>query len=363
MNGPNILKLLVATEELGLNTVLREYIQEFLIEDQNKFLQNDHIELLKIVFQHETFTILENYCLKAICQVPNILFGTDKILSLPEQVLESLLKRDDLLLDEIEVWNNLIRWAHAKQPTVNKDPSKWTEDELILMERTLLRFIPLIRFHDISFEEYYDKVVPYDDLLPKKLKDEILKFHLITNVKQIGSPPSRFSFNIKVNSVLINETHLALLAGWIEKKDKVLKIIPYEFKLIFRASRDGNKTAVFHEKCNRIIIIAKIKGTNQIVGGYKPFCWEGPGVYRYTRDSFIFFFSDYGYINTGKIGRLIDTNLTLICNGSWIPIFGKDLATRLNCCEWTSSSYAYPNLNIPSNFEIDDYEVFQVTKK
>ncbi|PKK65534.1 POZ domain-containing protein, partial [Rhizophagus irregularis] len=38
-NGPDTLKLLVATEELGLN-ILGEYIQEFLIKNQKKFLQN-----------------------------------------------------------------------------------------------------------------------------------------------------------------------------------------------------------------------------------------------------------------------------------------------------------------------------------
>ncbi|EXX75451.1 hypothetical protein GLOIN_2v1766005 [Rhizophagus irregularis DAOM 181602=DAOM 197198] len=365
MNGPDILKLLVATEELGLDRVLSEYIQEFLIEDQNKFSQDDCIELLKIVFQHGTFTILEDYCLKTICQVPAILFGTDKILSLPAQILELLLKRDDLALDEIELWNNLVRWAHAQQPTVNKDPSKWTKDELILMEKMLLNFIPLIRFHNISSEEYYNKILPYDDLLPKKLRNEILKSYLVTNVEQIGLLPSRFSFDVNVNSVLINATHLSLFTGWIDKDDEALQIIPYKFNLIFRASRDGYKASVFHEKCNNegsIIILGKIRGTNQIVGGYKPFYWEGPGVYKYTRDSFVFFFNDYRYIDTGKIGKLIDEDLTLICNGRWMPIFGKDLAMQLNGYKWTSSPYAYPNLNIPNNFEIDDYEVFQVIK-
>ncbi|PKY27647.1 hypothetical protein RhiirB3_443433, partial [Rhizophagus irregularis] len=153
--------------------------------------------------------------------------------------------RYDLALDEIEVWNNLIRWAHAQQPTVHKDPLEWTKDELTLMERTLLRFIPLIRFYDIISEEYYDKVVPYEDLLPKKLKNEILKFYLIPQAKQIGSLPSR---NAVINSALINSKHLALFAGCIDKKDKSLKMIPYKFNLIFRASRDGNTAAAFHNK-------------------------------------------------------------------------------------------------------------------
>src|SRR5205807_482143 len=103
------------------------------------------------------------------------------------QVLELLLKREDLEMKAIEVWKNLIRWAHAQQPTVNKDPYEWTRDELTLMERTLLRFIPLIKFHDISSEEYHDTVIPYDDLLPKRLRSEILKQHLASGMKQIDS--------------------------------------------------------------------------------------------------------------------------------------------------------------------------------
>ncbi|CAB4431913.1 unnamed protein product [Rhizophagus irregularis] len=361
-NGPDISKLLVATGELGLDT-LGEYIQEFLIK------QNDPIGILEVAFQHENFTTLRGYGLEAICQDPYILFGTDKILSLPAQILESLLKRDDLVLDEIEVWNNLIRWAHAQQPTVNKDPSEWTKDELTLMENSLLRFIPLIRFHDITSEEYYDKVVPYDDLLPKKLKNEILKFYLVPHAKQIGSLPSRIAVNT-IDSVLINSKHLALFAGWIDKKDKSLKMIPYEFNLIFRASRDGNTAAAFHNKCNNkgaTIIVIKIKGTNKMVGGYNPLDWEGSGIFKDTQDSFIYIFNDYRDINRGKIGRVTDASHALICNNQWGPIFGYnyDIAMYPDSQnnKWYSKPNSYPNINIPVSFEIDDYEAFQVVKK
>ncbi|RIA80319.1 BTB/POZ protein, partial [Glomus cerebriforme] len=64
-NGPDVLKLLVATEEFGLNN-LSEYIQKFLIENQKEFLRNDPIGILETVIQHETFTTLKNYCLETI---------------------------------------------------------------------------------------------------------------------------------------------------------------------------------------------------------------------------------------------------------------------------------------------------------
>ncbi|GBC06902.1 hypothetical protein RclHR1_07130001 [Rhizophagus clarus] len=95
------------------------------------------------------------------------------------EILETLLLRDDLSLNEIEIWNNLIAWIHAHQPTVKKDPNKWTNEELTSMTKTLYRFTPLIRFHDISKKDYYDKVMPYQFLLPERLRLEILRYFLV----------------------------------------------------------------------------------------------------------------------------------------------------------------------------------------
>ncbi|CAB4397973.1 unnamed protein product [Rhizophagus irregularis] len=288
-NGPDTLKLLVATDELGLN-ILSEYIQEFLIKNQKKFLQNDPIGILEVAFQHETFTMLRDYGLEAICEEPNILFGTDKILSLPAQILESLLKQDDLVLDEIE-------------------------------------------------------------------------FHFVPQAKQIGSLPSRNAVNT-IDSVLINSEHLAIFAGWIDKKDESLKMIPYEFNLILRASRDGNTAGAFHDKCDNkgaTIIVVKIEETNQIVGGYNPLDWEGSDICKNTQDSFIFIFDNYRDINTGRIGRVTDASHALVCSNRWGPIFGNGHDLSMNCVgKWVSrGSSTYSYLGIPYDFANDDYEVFQ----
>jgi hypothetical protein len=56
------------------------------------------------------------------------------------------------------------------------------------MERTISRFVPLIRFHDnIDSKEFFDRIIPYEDLLSKKLRHEILRYHLFSHTKQIGS--------------------------------------------------------------------------------------------------------------------------------------------------------------------------------
>ncbi|PKC02731.1 hypothetical protein RhiirA5_424810 [Rhizophagus irregularis] len=82
-----------------------------------------------------------------------------------------------------------------------------------LMERTISRFVPLIRFHDnIDSKEFFDRIIPYEDLLSKKLRHEILR--------------------------------------WIDKKVVNIEIIPYKFNLILRGSRDGFNASTFHAKCD-----------------------------------------------------------------------------------------------------------------
>jgi len=362
--------LLIATDEFGLNT-LGEYIQEFLINNKEEFLQKDPIGILENVFQHETFATLKDYCLETICQKPDILFETEKISELPEQVLESLLLRDDLNLDEIKVWNNLIKWGHAQHPTIDNDTSKWTKEDCVLMEKTISRFIPLIRFHDISSIEFYDKVLPYEDLLPKKLKHEILHSYLVSNVEPIGSLPSRN--NTKLDSTIISEKHLALFASWIDKKDKPYNLgnLPYKFNLIFRTSRDGFDNGSFYAKCGdkkATIFVVKIKNSIQIIGGYNPLNWIGNRIIKNTQDSFIFSFKDFNDINTGKIGRIIKSQHAVYCYNKWGPTLGwNGISCDLNICNnfkgGSSVITSYPNINIPESFVIDDCEVFHIIRK
>ncbi|CAI2190784.1 17175_t:CDS:2, partial [Funneliformis geosporum] len=70
---------------------------------------------------------------------------------------------------------------------------------------------------------------------------------------------------------------------WIGKKANKTS---YGFNLLYRASRDGNTSLAFHQKCDNKganIVVVKIKGTEQIVGGFNPFGWEGNG-HKTTKD-------------------------------------------------------------------------------
>ena len=78
---------------------------------------------------------------------PKILFNSDKFIHLQASLLELLLKRDDLYMDEIEIWEGLLKWCFAQQ-NMKDNPANWSKDDITKIERSLHRFVPLIRFYD-----------------------------------------------------------------------------------------------------------------------------------------------------------------------------------------------------------------------
>src|SRR6266480_6333395 len=128
LQGPDVLKLLIVVDELNIQQLI-PYVQEFLIKHQTEFLHQNPTGILDTVYQHETFTDLWNFCLEKICEKPKILFGSDKFINLKAPLLEILLKRDDLNMNEIEVWESLLRWCFAQQNMKN-DPAKWSKEDI-----------------------------------------------------------------------------------------------------------------------------------------------------------------------------------------------------------------------------------------
>ncbi|PKK64954.1 hypothetical protein RhiirC2_853947, partial [Rhizophagus irregularis] len=177
LQGPDILKLLIAVDELKIQTLIL-CIQEYLIKHQHEFLQQNPLEILETVYQRETFTNLWNYYLEEICAKPDTLFKSDKFTNLKAPLLELLLKRDDLSLDEIDIWDSLIKWSYAQHPSIQQDVKKWNKEEITVMERTLHKFIPLIRFYHVDSEGFFLKVYPFKILIPEDILDNVLAFHM-----------------------------------------------------------------------------------------------------------------------------------------------------------------------------------------
>ncbi|GBC01424.1 hypothetical protein RclHR1_04190008 [Rhizophagus clarus] len=374
-SGTEILNIFIASNDLKLKS-LTKLTKDILIKNHQQFLRSDPIEVLHAAYSYKTLSEIQISCLETICYKPEILFNSSKFINLSASILEIILKRDDLALDEIEIWDNLIKWGLAQEKNLDKNVSEWQQEEFTIFERILHKFIPFIRFYDISSEDYYDKIEPYDEIIPKELQDDILKFHMLSEYKPtINTHIPRYPGNNgNLNNQLINRKHLIIIENWIKWKDNTIgKKYFYNFKLLYRASRDGNTSLAFHAKCDNkeaTIVIAKITNSEQIVGGYNPLQWDSKNNYKPTKDSFIFYFKNRKDINSAKISRsngYINSIGGFAANG---PVFGG-LACFSNAWEnicpdeTVGMSNSYPRIDdMPIGiFKIEDYEVFQVVKK
>ncbi|RGB38446.1 hypothetical protein C1646_534417 [Rhizophagus diaphanus] len=366
--GIEILNIMIASDDLKLNQLIKP-IEDFLIENHHQFLRDDPIEILQTIFYRQEFNNLQEFCLEMICYEPEILFNSSKFIYLPAPILEIILKRDDLNLDEIEIWENLIKWGLAQDSILNDDNTgKDFHEKFDSFKRILHKFIPLIRFNEISHDNYLIKVKPYEEILPKELQEKILKFYTTSELTFDNKP--RYSKSV-IDSFIINQNHIILLTNWIDKKEensKYIKAIPYDFNLLYRASRDGYTATAFHEKCDNkgaTIIIAKIKDSEQIIGGYNPLYWDSNKSWMSTKDSFIFSLTNKNDdLESIKIGYSNGDDYSIVCFPFDGPRFGggNDLVYSYSN-SWTSNPYSYPNIGLSSNFNVVDYEVFQVIKK
>jgi hypothetical protein len=371
LQGPEVLKLLVAVDELGFQPLI-SCIQEYLTNNKSDFLHNNPIEILEIVYQHEKFTDLWNFCLDKICENPESLINSDKFINLKAPLLELLLKRDDFALDEIIIWESLIRWGLAQNPTIPQDVKKWNKEQITIMERILHRFIPVMRFYHIPSDVFFYRVLPYKKLLPKQLVYEITEYNMVPDKKSTVNIQSTRKPLLKFDSAIVEFQHFAIFASWIDRKDKSYynsKNIPYHFNLLYRASRDGIQTNEFHNKCNdkeATIVISKVKGSNQIIGGYNPLVWDSSNSTKATNDSFIFSIPDKKDIKTAIIGRVKNANNAIYCYSNHGPAFGPDWDLYYNNTEkqWHCNQSNYSSINLPFyTFVADDYEVFLIIKK
>ena len=276
--GSDILDLLLASDELLLDESIT-FVQKYLIEKQTEWLQENFVKVLHMVFQLESCKQLQDYCLEFICFDPEPFFNSSNFPTLEESILLGLLKREDLQIDEIELWNYLIKWGIAQTSELKgKDTtnlSSWNEKDFMILKNTLNQFITHIRFFEITSKDFHNKIWPFKKVLPETLFEDIVSFYLANTQPNQNKLPPRYG-KIPVDSIIIKPKHAAILTNWIQRKDantKIPKDSKYNFNLIYHESRDDYNINTICNKCHRqeaCILIIKIKESETIIGDYNP---------------------------------------------------------------------------------------------
>ena len=110
------------------------------------------------------------------------------------------------------------------------------------------------------------------------------------------------------------------------------------------------------------IVIIKLKNSNKLIGGYNPIKWSSSSKFLSTDKSFIFSF----YSNTLDSSTIILSRVIKIAHAIADDVadnsgFGDgDLYIFRKSCELADYS---GKIHDSENFEIDDYEVFQVVRR
>ncbi|RGB25524.1 hypothetical protein C1646_723553 [Rhizophagus diaphanus] len=259
-------------------------------------------------------------------------------------------------MSEIQVWENVLKWGIAQNPKLSFDPTIFSKEDFNTLKNSIQQFIPYIKFYNLTSEEFSAKVLPYKKVLPKELYKDLLKNYLCPS-KPKG-----------IDSKIITFQVAELISKWINRleiTDEVKNL--YEYKLILRGSRDGFTPEKFHEICDNhshTVTIVKVKGSNEILGGYNPIDWKSDGSYSTTKDSFIFSFEDNNNVENHVLSR-VKYEKYAAYNLYWFgPSFGADDLSLCNCnvgsCH--QKNYENPIRVTEKDFYVEDYEVFKIIR-
>ncbi|RIB13325.1 hypothetical protein C2G38_1743339 [Gigaspora rosea] len=378
--------MLVASE--FLLDELTSHLEALLINEHSYWLHLRFVDIYHRIFQNEELQELQKWVNDIVAKHPDEIFDSENFTSLPEIALTSIIKRDDLQMDEGIIWDNIIRWGIAQNSDLPSNPEDWTRENFLTLKTTLQNCLPYIRFFQMSNDDIVDKVKPYKKILDKTLWDDIFKRFLaprrrvssmILPPRKIFNPilPSRITDQFP--STVINEFHAAEIAAWVDNRTDTYSVAnnPYEFKSLLRGTKDGFTPATFWNLCNKkadTVVVMKVKGTGEILGGYNPTKWDKSiNNWKSCNDSFIFSLKTRT-VRTSTISRVQNPSFAVGNHPNYGPCFGggRDLAlygefdqSNENYCR-PSPTYEKPirnNTGGSSSFCVEEYEVFQLRTK
>ncbi|RHZ76266.1 hypothetical protein Glove_199g153 [Diversispora epigaea] len=388
-----IFDLMIAANEFEIEELTNE-LENLLIETKSSWLKSHFSLVYRSIFSENNLKDLEKFCNDIVAKYPNLIFDAEDFTSLHESALVSLLERDDLQLEEVVIWEYVVKWGISQNSALPMDLKEWTEENFTTLKTTLQQCLPLIRYFHISGTDVSKKIKPYKKILDEKLWEDLNQYFMAPDQPVesiILSPrtifvqglPTRTTEQAKTFSNIITYEHVAEISSWIDRKSCTYSLtnIPYEFQLILRGSIDGFEPQTFWDTCHgnaSTVVIMKVKGTDDILGGYNPLAWDANtgGRWEKTNDSFIFSLKN-GNTQNSILSRVksrdnairnVNKNYQKTCG----PCFGNTLYMYSPCSNFTldnvsgcnnNSGYYENSLRTADRFSIVDYEVFKVIKK
>ncbi|RGB28187.1 hypothetical protein C1646_819282 [Rhizophagus diaphanus] len=363
--------LLIAADELcfvDLCSYIVEYIVEKLKKDK-EYLRRNFILIQQTATKLDHLTNLSQFYKDAFQQDPSLTFEAGDFITIDQKFLLDSLIENNHSLKPVEIWDKLLEWCRAQSVELKLDIEHWTANNISTFRDLIHPFIQYIDFKNIYPEDFSQKVKPYRDVFDSEYYIAILEHYSFSNSNFITKVNSANS-DPMIDSKIINPEHASLLVDFIKKIKEDAFSTSYDFNLLIRGTDNGNngfKESTFYESCEEkgpTITFARVKNTNEILGGFNTLKWKSYGTTICGKENFIFSL-DKNDLKSLIVSKVNDVNKTRRNDvNKFIPDFG-DLYFLIGTKEGYYNKKSYEKLIRGSGgrFEIDEYEVFQVISK
>jgi len=218
-------------------------------------------------------------------------------------------------------------------------------------------------------EEYKNKLeILYNKLLEKEKKIKEYEKQISNLTKQNNELLNDINIFSPIKSKILDISEIDLVIDWIKSNNNNNKLDDFSFKLLYRASRDGDSSSTFHKLCDEkgpTVIFIKNED-NFRYGAFTSISWKNNN--KYEPDSYSFLFS---LTNKEKYLLKNKNDNFAISHSKNGPGFGygeRDLYIPDNCFtnkefKCYSNSFQFDNEKMygeKESFFVRDYEVYSV---
>jgi len=379
METPKTYSKIDYIEEITINKEKENYKIHFGIQGNDLLIKAESENTKNIYYYQYCFTINE---LQNISMIFSMYKAAKEIIAFLKDLKFEIEEKNENLLLKFNVFmpngqNKLIELVLKKCLLDTNNIIKYLLEKIKSMETNIKNLEENIKLektkHNSEIKELKDNIsnlkennIRYENE-NKKLWDEINKLKE-SQIKFSNKDDAINSFDSKI---IESKDNINFILDYIKQNDKSLNIS--KIKLLFRGSRDGERTKTCHELCDNkqhVLIIMKSE-TGYIFGGYSKIGFKANKILEYKIDNNCFLFS----LNLKKIYPVIkDKNV--ICHTretSGLCFFGS-----LMFYDYFMSKKDWPNLNMDIKqyfnnletiyemnggqeyFKCDELEVFQL---
>ncbi|KAJ5080075.1 pep-cterm sorting domain-containing protein [Anaeramoeba ignava] len=279
-----------------------KYLIDELIEICSNFIKNNLqietiVDILKLS-EAMNFNQLLDSSYQFILDNFKEFIKTLFFLGLEENHLNSILSNDEIIINEFELFQSIIKWGKHK---LNINHEKEIRKETL--QNQISNIIDKIRFIDFSEQELEDTLK--EDLIPNQTSQKLFEFQNLqnqNNTKKLNQFIEKensliFQPRFKLDSEIIqSKEHIKKLKEWINDDDFFSKM-----KKGFSAKRDGFSSKTWHKAVDdkgKTLVIIKTKD-NFIFGGFTQIGFFPKDRSKWSRD---YTFRNY------RFGRQNDPN-------------------------------------------------------